>query len=416
MVTDQEKLDALLTSERAKAVEEFKSQQVDQKLKGMFFGGGAPEIHIPKSWEKGLDTPSMDQHQKMYLAAQRDPDLMFAMKQLGAVILTVRQTNGDMEKAVKYAKAVYPQFKTVHGAFEKALTVTTPSGGGFAVPMPILEPIIPFLYNRVAVRQLGATIYDLPNGNGSVPRVNVTSAALYAGEASPAGETGPTLGDMKLSVKKLMALVPLSNDLIMSNSVNYEATVAQDLVNIMNIKADYTSIYGNGTLNTPTGLKYLGIQTAGSSTTPLDGDVPFYIAGLLDQANVPMISPGWIVNGKTKAWLNNLKTSTGAYIFRDEISRGELAGYPLVMSNQLTYTSSGTYSDFVFGDFSEFAWGEQTLLELEQSREATYKDSAGNLQSAFANDLTLIRAISRHDFNVKHAVSFVLGTYKLASS
>ena len=70
----------------------------------------------------------------------------------------------------------------------------------------------------------------------------------------------------------------------------------------------------------------------------------------------------------------------------------------------------------MFGDFSEFAWGEQTLLELEQSREATYKDSNGNLQSAFANDLTLIRAISRHDFNVKHAVSFVLATYKLASS
>lgn len=414
---EKKKLDDLLASERAKAVEEFKSQQVDQNLKAMFFpGGGAPEVIVRRSYDKGLETPSMDSHQKMYLAMQHDPELRNSMKQLGSIVLAVQASNGDLEKALKFAKAKYPQFKSVHEGFEKALTVTIPSQGGFTVPMPILEPIIPFLYNRVAVRQLGATVYDLPNGNASVPRVSATSSATYEGEATPAPETGPALQAMKLSVKKLMALVPLSNDLIKSNSVNYEATVAMDLVNVMNIKADYTSLYGDGTVNTPTGLQNLGVQTSGNSTTPLDGDVPFAIVGLLDQANVPMISPGWIVNGKTKAWLNNLKTSTGAYIFRDEISRGELAGYPLVMSNQLTYTSGGTYSDFVFGDFSEFAWGEQTLLELEQSREATYKDSNGNLQSAFANDLTLIRAISRHDFNVKHAVSFVFATYKLASS
>lgn len=423
-MTDQEKLDALIADREAKAaekaVEDFKSQQVDSKLKGMFFGGGAPEVHVPKTWEKGLETPSMDQHQKMYLASQKDPDLRESMKQLGAIVVSLKAADGDTVKAEAFAKARYPKLKGVHDAFAeanaKALTVSIPSAGGFAVPMPVLEPIIPFLYNKVAVRQLGATVYDLPNGNASVPRINATSAASYLGEATPAAETGPTLGAMKLSVKKLMALVPLSNDLIMSNSVNYEAAVAQDLVNIMNIKADYTSLYGTGYADTPLGLQNLGVQTSGNSTTPLDADVPYTIVGLLDQANVPMISPGWIVNGKTKAWLNNLKTSTGAYIFRDEISRGELAGYPLVMSNQLSYTSSGTYADFVFGDFSEFAWGEQTLLELQQSREATYKDASGNLQSAFANDLTLIRAISRHDFNVKHAVSFVFATYKLAAS
>lgn len=416
-MTDQEKLDAIINKAKVDAVEEFKSKQVDSKLKSLFFGAGAPEIHIPKSYDRGLETPSMDNHQKMYLAAQHDPELMHAMKQLGAMVVTIKLTEGQSKQdRLAFVKQHYPQYKAIHEHFEKALTVTVPSAGGFAVPMPVLEPIIPFLYNRVAVRQLGATVYDLPNGNASVPRVNTASAATYQGEALPAAETGPVLGDMKFSVKKLMALVPLSNDLILSNSVNYEATVAQDLVNIMNIKADLTSLYGDGTLNTPTGLKNLGVQTYGTSSTPLTGDDPYAIVGLLDQANVPMISPGWIVNGKTKAWLNNLKTSTGAYIFRDEIRSGELAGYPLVMSNQLTYTSSGTYSDFVFGDFSEFGWGEQTLLELEQSREATYKDSSGNLQSAFANDLTLIRAISRHDFNVKHAVSFVFATMKLASS
>jgi HK97 family phage major capsid protein len=204
--------------------------------------------------------------------------------------------------------------------------------------------------------------------------------------------------------------------LIISNSVNYEATVAQDLVNIMNIAADKASLYGSGVLNNPLGLINLGVQTAGTSSTPLDADQPYAIVGQLDQANVPMISPGWIVNGKTRAWLNNLKTSTGAYIYRDELREGELAGYPLVVSNQLNYTAAGTYADFVFGDFSEFMWGEQTLLELEQSREASYLDSTGTLVSAFAQDATLIRAISRHDFNVKHPVSFVFATYKLASS
>jgi HK97 family phage major capsid protein len=416
-------LDDLLASEREKTRKEVAAEyekkltdSVDKSVGNALFGGvAAPQI-VTRSYDAALDTKNMSAGQRAYLHAQRDPDTMHAMKQLGRIGIAIVRSQGRMEDANKYAKMLWPNDKLVHSAFEKALTVTDPSGGGFTVPMPILEPIIPFLYNRVAVRQLGATVYNLPNGNANVPRVNSTSAATYTPEAVGQNATGPVAGNVKLSVKKLIALVPLSNDLIISNSVNYEATVAQDLVNIMNIAADKASLYGSGVLNNPLGLINLGVQIAGTSTTPLDADQPYAIVGQLDQANVPMISPGWIVNGKTRAWLNNLKTSTGAYIYRDELREGELAGYPLVVSNQLNYTAAGTYADFVFGDFSEFMWGEQTLLELEQSREASYLDSTGTLVSAFAQDATLIRAISRHDFNVKHPVSFVFATYKLASS
>ena len=423
MSAEEKKLQELIDSKVKAAVDEDRSKRIDESMKQFLFGGGVPNIQVRRSMaDKALETPNMSIGQKAYLAAQRDPDLMESMKALGAIAIVTYRAAGDKRAAADWAKALYPAHesvcnKAVNDYFQKAATVSVPSAGGVTVPMPILEPIIPYLYNRTAVRQLGATVIDLPNGNGRIPRINATSVATYTPEVTAQNATKPTVGDIILNVKKLIATLPISNDLIMSNSVNYEAVVAQDLITIMNIKADYTSIYGSGVANTPLGLvNQVNVQTFGTGSTPLGPDDPFTMVGMLDQANVPMISPGFIINGRTKAWLANLKTSTGAYIFRDEMRDGELANYPFVVSNQLSFNSSTLASDWIFGDWSEYVWGEQTMLELEQSREATYTDENGNQISAFATDATVIRAISRHDFNVKHPVSFVYGTSKLASS
>ena len=47
-------------------------------------------------------------------------------------------------------------------------------------------------------------------------------------------------------------------------------------------------------------------------------------------------------------------------------------------------------------------------LELAVSREGSYVDSNGSTISAFQNDQTLIRAITEHDFQVRHDQSVAI--------
>lgn len=409
-----------------KGVEKALAGVSDKSIGTALFGGstgGVQDSNVEALFKMANGNLSLKPGDMAMRTARYDPSVDEAMKCLGRIAIGIVQGSGSTEKALSFVTKAWPRDKLTQDIFtqQKAMTATDPTGGGFTVPLNILEPLIPFLYNRTAVRQLGATVINLPNGNGTVPRFDAISAASYVGEAKNPNATKPTLGAVKLAVKKLIGIIPLSNDLILQNSVGIETYVARDLITVMNLAADLASLYGSGIGENPLGIANQtgnqACQKTGTSTTTLDADQPAYMTGLLDQANVPMISPGWIMNGRTRAWIANLKTTTGAYIYREELGKGLLFGYPYVVSNQVpaTFVSGTTYySDLWLGDWSEFLWGEQTMLELRQSQEASFHDEAGNLVSAFDLDLTVMRAISRHDFNVKHGVSFVQGTYKLA--
>lgn len=54
--------------------------------------------------------------------------------------------------------------------------------------------------------------------------------------------------------------------------------------------------------------------------------------------------------------------------------------------------------------------GEEETLEIDYSKEATYKDSEGNVVSAFQRDQTLIRVIAKNDFGPRHVESIAVLT------
>jgi hypothetical protein len=53
----------------------------------------------------------------------------------------------------------------------------------------------------------------------------------------------------------------------------------------------------------------------------------------------------------------------------------------------------------------EFIIADSMQLELAVSNEASYVDAAGATVSAFQSDQTLIRAITEHDFGMRHDAS-----------
>lgn len=329
----------------------------------------------------------------------------------------------DADKALFYAtgggtnsaKGMYPEDKDVH-ALLKQLSATTPSEGGFLISEQYSRDIIPLLLSKTAVMELGARRVPMPGGNLNMPKLTGGATSYYIGENQNATKSQQTLGNVKLSSKKLVTLVPVSNDLIRNSSPEADRIVRDDMVQQMKLKIDYTAMYGEGTEYSPLGIKK-SITTANISiatgASTLTADVPGSMIGLLMNANVPMISTGWIFNSKIWSAFYNLKTTTNQYIYRDEMNRGSLNGFPFRVSNQITTansTAGTTYFDIFLGDFSEFLFGDEMAFEFMASNEASWYDGS-SLQSAFSLDQTVLKITAKHDMALRHNTAFLVHNY-----
>jgi HK97 family phage major capsid protein len=228
-----------------------------------------------------------------------------------------------------------------------------------------------------------------------------------------------------------------------------DAFVRDDLVKVIALREDLAFMFGDGTQDTPRGFTSFANGwvlanggTAGSWSTaanstfavngtgtgnPLIGQnggnfitsnetytlatVASELGGMvnkLDSANVPDKRRMWFMNPRSWNYLNNVQNSLGVYVYRDELSKGHLLGYPYKKSTQIGinyWDATGTNKDcsFVFlAEMSEAMILDSMSLELAVSREGTYVNAGGTTVSAFQNDQTLIRAIAEHDFQIRH--------------
>lgn len=296
---------------------------------------------------------------------------------------------------------------------QKALATQPLTAGGFIVPPAYSNELIELLYNRTAVRKLGATTMPMPNGTLTIPKLVAGKAASYIGEnaSDPAG--APTFGVITLAWKKLRATVAISNDLIKYSSPKADEVVRTDLTNQFATAEDQAFLTGAGSGTSPKGLKnWIANSTAattadGSDLTKVIADL-FACCARLERYNIPMNKPGWIFSPRTKYFLMQVRDSVGNFYFQAEMLRGTLLGTPFVSTNQVSNDDDGDASNkshIYFGDFSDAIIGESSDLAFDVSQEASYDNGSG-LSSAFALDQTVIRGIARHDFAVRRVESF----------
>jgi len=332
---------------------------------------------------------------------------------------------GDSRRAEAFAKEMYPHDELLMKGFEadtKALSASILSEGGSTVPEVLSDELILPLYTTIGATSLGARRIPLVNGNITIPRINTAGTTNWVGENAAITKTQQVTGDIKLNSKKLACLVPISNDLLKSSRMSADQWVLDDLRAQMGVEMDRSMLYGSGSVNQPAGLTKLlpSGQILGSTSTAFTSTLLTQLYGTLAQANVKMLKPGILMNATAEAYLMNLRTSTGAFLFFAEMmERKTIRGIPYAVSNNCTFTDTGTYAtssvQFFIGDWSEFIIGEQSPLEVEMSREATYI-VGGTPVSAYQNDQTLIRVLSRLDYNIRHTASFIAYTAKLAES
>ena len=112
------------------------------------------------------------------------------------------------------------------------------------------------------------------------------------------------------------------------------------------------------------------------------------------------------MNSQLEGVFKNMKTQTGAYIYRDEMMEGKLAGMPYKVSNQIPIDKNGK-TDLFFGNWSDLLIGDQMGLETYTTLDGTWTDEQGIQHNAFEENLSATRAIMFDDIAVRHAESFL---------
>jgi HK97 family phage major capsid protein len=339
--------------------------------------------------------------------------------QFGRYVRSVAVGKGDLEKAAAFAK------RTLEDDFiSKALTTAAEAGGAAFVPEDLSTEVIEYLRPLSAVRRLNPTIYPMPNGNLSVPKITGGATAGYRGESTTRKASDVKTGDVKLTHRILDTTVAISKELLLTAAVSVDETLTRDATRGMAQAEDSAFIRGDGTQYTPKGLKNwtlpANVMSGSAATSATDfANILLDVKGvetLLANANIALMEAAYIIAHRTFISLRELLNTNGFPIY-PELRTGnvysatvdglpKLRGYPVAVTNNipinLTVSAVNNTTEMYFANMADVVIGEVSAIEVEYSTEASYVDSTGTLVSAFQRGEAVVKLTARHDIGVRH--------------
>ncbi|WP_312315271.1 phage major capsid protein [Atlantibacter sp.] len=329
------------------------------------------------------------------------------------MVMSIAAAQGNLHDAAKFAA------DDLNDQSVSMAISTAASSGGALIPQNIHSEVIELLSDRTIVRKLGARSIPLPNGNMSMPRAAGGAFAGYTGEGKDATSSESKFDDVKLTAKTMIALVPISNQLIGRGGFNVEQLVLQDILTAISVREDKGFLRDDGTGDTPIGMK--ARATEWNRLMPWDAEaevtlatIDAYLNSIMLMAmdgNSNMLSCGWGMSNRTWMFLFGLRDGNGNTVY-PEMNQGLLKGYPIARTSAIPVNlgAGGKESEIYFADFNDVVIGEDGLMTVDFSKEATYKDANGDLVSAFSRNQSLIRVVTEHDIGFRHPEGLVLGT------
>jgi HK97 family phage major capsid protein len=333
-------------------------------------------------------------------AAERlEPGVMFAR-----ITQALIQGNMDQRAAAHWAEQAWG---SEGGQIVANLEQSTNTKGGFLVDTAYSRDFIDLLRPRVAVRARGARSVPMPEGNLTIRRKTAGTQASYIGERTNIPTTGVTVGQNAMSAKRLAALVPITNQLLRRASLDVDMMVRDDLREGVAVTEDQQFLRGTGSATAPAGLLHLANaanKIAASATADLQSvrnDLGRLVLALVN-ANIPMVTPGYIISPRTRMFLENLLDGNGNRAF-PEVLEGRIGRYPYSETTSVpdNLGAATDESEIYFADFAQVMIADTYQVTIAASDVASYNDGT-ETRSAFQTDETLIRIITEHDTGVRY--------------
>lgn len=200
----------------------------------------------------------------------------------------------------------------------------------------ILEP----LRANLVMAQAGATLMTGLVGNISIPMYDGTTVG-WEGEIDPAKDGAGKFSEIELSPKRLTAIVEVSKQFLIQDSVNAEEMLRNDIVKAISNELEAT-ILGDeaGTNKKPAGI----FNGATAADLTYEGTVDMEEA--LEDANV-YGEYTYIVSPKCKAALRKAKKGDNGFVMED----GEVNGIKVLCTSAAKGAVLGNFSEYVIAQW-----------------------------------------------------------------
>lgn len=398
-----------LTADEAKKYDELKAS--DDKLQADI--ARAEDFEKRKAaMAKPIDSsglPTSDD--RVYPQAKSSPVARAKGENFACLVRSMAATKGIHPLAAKFAGETLKNDEVA-----MALSASSGSAGGFLVPEAMSSEIIELLRPASVVRALNPLFMDLPNGNITMPGIAGGATASYVSEQANIPKSEVTFRQVKLVSKKLAALVPISNDLIRYPSQKTDMVVRDDCVAAVAQRSDLAFIRGDGTQDTPIGLRSL-VQATNVFTANATVNLANVRSDLgklmlaLKNSNCRFLRPGFMFSPRTEEFLMNLTDANGNLVYADQMDQGKLRRLPYKTTTQIPNNLGGgsNESEIYLVDFADFVIGDAFGIEISVSDVAAYHDGT-QLQAPFSRDETVVKVLTAHDCNLRQLASVAVLT------
>ena len=316
--------------------------------------------------------------------------------------------------AVKFDSSLVPKFlrdklndKDSCALAEKSLETGTPSkGGALTMDQLLVNEFYPMLRERLSFYDLGARMIPMPKGTLSMVGLDSGTSMGWVGEARRGATSRPAFGRVKLSSKKAYGNVAITNDLLEESDWEVDRIVRDDLLEVLSELLLLAGLHGLGTEYQPRGIDSDARRTQVTLNSVMTGDTPSEFIYALMVAKVPFNyeDAGWLFGPHIWKQFYNLKTTTGAYLFREEMDKGRLLGYRYRVATSVAVgVDAHALTHIFFGKWSELIIGVTREMQFEESREALITDEDGNSVNAWEEDLTFVKLTFKCDIGLRQA-------------
>lgn len=296
-----------------------------------------------------------------------------------------------------------PAFVKDFGERYKDLMAT--GNGGELIIEEYAAGFLDQLWDATILPQLGVRFIPTSSGNLKISKIVEGVAAGYVNEGGTIDTSTIKFGHIRLSVKKLMAMVPISNDLIRYAHLNAEALVVDQIVKEMAQVADLAFLYGKGGEFEPLGVANIkGIQKVEKEEEP-NYNLGLYMLNMLGKKNHSTDDAVFVMGWDTFYKLQTETNHSGNYVNKAELDSGRFAGRPFIVTSKVR--SEDGKEDLFLIKTSEVTAIQGLGLSIAKSNEASIHTKDGML-SAFGQDYTIVRAIVEHDFTLNYGHAAVL--------
>jgi HK97 family phage major capsid protein len=293
-------------------------------------------------------------------------------------------------------------------AQEKTLTVGVPADGGYTVPEDFRPELIR-LVEEYGIARKYCTVIPMSVPEVVTPSLTSGVSVTWPNEAAAITEDQPAFGQVKLSAKKMAALVPLSSELLADSSLAMSNLIINLIGESIAAEEDRMAFVGgvdensdpfDGILNT-TGVN--SVVMGGGDTTFADITADYLLDMTDSISRSARKGAMFFINRTVLNVIRKLKDSAGNYIWQAPSAEGPgtIWGYPYADIDEMpALTDTAVSTPFViFGNPRHMYLGDRQ--DVNFARSVHYK---------FNQDMVHIRATERVAFTCAIPTAFTVLT------